>query len=77
MEETLRQILGLQKDILNRLALLEQRAPESLVADLGILKRTIAEVPKLAGNPVTNSPTAIGYAPFLLNGKRVNLLIGS
>lgn len=36
-----------------------------------------SNVPILAGPQVSGTPTANGYVPFFVNGKRINLLKGS
>ncbi len=63
-------------DILARLQKLENRVPTDLARILSGLQN-IGDVPKIAGGPVTSSPTANGYVPFIINGKRINLLSGS
>lgn len=40
-------------------------------------RRLRADTAYAAGVPVSNSPTANGYVPFFVNGKRINLLTGS
>lgn len=65
------------RSIKERLSQLESRVPETLKADIDELKFKTTDLAKLAGVPVVNTPTATGYVPFLINGQRVNLIVGS
>lgn len=41
------------------------------------MSATIDLLPIVAGAPVVNSPTATGYIPLTINGRRINIMIGS
>lgn len=60
-----------------KIDLLDGRIPKTLQQDLELAKRAVSEAAIAVGPAVSNSPTATGYIPTIINGKRVNLMTGS
>ena len=65
------------EDLKQRVTQLERLVPPSFVADLARVRQNADDLVISAGPPVSNTPTADGYAPFFVNGRVVNLLTGS
>ena len=63
--------------IRTRLAKLEGLVPDYLADDMRVLHGILDDLPIAADAATTNTPTATGYIPFIVNGKRINLMTGS